>query len=145
MYFLLCLLQIGNWSRWLTDLFGIDDDDSYGVQNDFNEDDIPECETSSKSFHLLNALSDFMMLPKDMLLSSSIRKEVLRVDLLCFIPCFPACSYLYSLLFYLKGMPYFWCSFDQENPAWLLSRRVLSWSDTGGGVWSIKCWGLSLK
>lgn len=65
---------IGNWSRWLADLFGIDDDDSYDVQNDFNEDDIPE--TSSKSFHLLNALSDFMMLPKDMLLSRSIRKEV---------------------------------------------------------------------
>lgn len=67
---------IGNWSRWLTDLFGIDDDDSYDVQNDFNEDDIPEFETSSKSFHLLNALSDFMMLPKDMLLNRSIRKEV---------------------------------------------------------------------
>lgn len=50
---------IGNWSRWLTDLFGIDDDDA-----------------SFKSFHLLNALSDLMMLPKDMLLNSTIRKEV---------------------------------------------------------------------
>lgn len=48
---------IGNWSRWLTDLFGIDDD-------------------SFKPFHLLNALSDLMMLPKDMLLDSRIRKEV---------------------------------------------------------------------
>ncbi|CAI9300514.1 unnamed protein product [Lactuca saligna] len=51
--------KIGNWSRWLTYLFGIDDDD-----------------TSFKSFHLLNALSDLMMLPKDMLLDSTIRKEV---------------------------------------------------------------------
>ncbi|CAH1420543.1 unnamed protein product [Lactuca virosa] len=51
---------IGNWSRWLTDLFGIDDDD----------------DDSFKSFHLLNALSDLMMLPKDMLLDSRIRKEV---------------------------------------------------------------------
>ncbi|KAK9067366.1 hypothetical protein SSX86_014693 [Deinandra increscens subsp. villosa] len=60
---------IGNWSRWLTDLFGIDDDD-YDVHEN-NKDD-----TSFKSFHLLNALSDLMMLPKDMLLSSTVRKEV---------------------------------------------------------------------
>ncbi|KAJ9562584.1 hypothetical protein OSB04_007744 [Centaurea solstitialis] len=56
---------IGNWSRWLTDLFGIDDDS-------FEDED----GESFKSFHLLNALSDLMMLPKDMLLSSTIRKEV---------------------------------------------------------------------
>lgn len=55
-------IQIGNWSRWLTDLFGIDDDD--------NDDE------SFKSFHLLNALSDLMMLPKDMLLDPTVRKEV---------------------------------------------------------------------
>ncbi|WCJ27489.1 hypothetical protein M5689_009228 [Euphorbia peplus] len=61
---------IGNWSRWLTDLFGIDDD---SVVED--EDD-EKGEVSFKSFHLLNALSDLMMLPKDMLLSRSIRKEV---------------------------------------------------------------------
>ncbi|PIA51237.1 hypothetical protein AQUCO_01100224v1 [Aquilegia coerulea] len=67
---------IGNWSRWLTDLFGIDVDDSFELQNDLDEDDIRECETSSKSFHLLNALSDLMMLPKDMLLNRLIRKEV---------------------------------------------------------------------
>ncbi|XP_050379439.1 uncharacterized protein LOC126796743 [Argentina anserina] len=65
---------IGNWSRWLTDLFGIDDDDSF---EDVNGDDSDERhDTSFKSFHLLNALSDLMMLPKDMLLSKSIRKEV---------------------------------------------------------------------
>ncbi|KAK6928499.1 NT-type C2 domain [Dillenia turbinata] len=60
---------IGNWSRWLTDLFGIDDDGA-------SEDETDGDDTSFKSFHLLNALSDLMMLPKDMLLSKSVRKEV---------------------------------------------------------------------
>ncbi|KAL6994459.1 hypothetical protein U1Q18_043552 [Sarracenia purpurea var. burkii] len=69
---------IGNWSRWLTDVFGIDDDDSFVDKNDHDNDDDMEKErdTSFKSFHLLKALSDLMMLPKDMLLSRSIRKEV---------------------------------------------------------------------
>nr|XP_043607346.1 uncharacterized protein LOC122579278 [Erigeron canadensis]XP_043607347.1 uncharacterized protein LOC122579278 [Erigeron canadensis]XP_043607348.1 uncharacterized protein LOC122579278 [Erigeron canadensis] len=44
---------IGNWSSWLTDLFG-----------------------SPITFHLLTSLSELMMLPKDMLLSNTIRKEV---------------------------------------------------------------------
>ncbi|MED6132264.1 hypothetical protein PIB30_017531 [Stylosanthes scabra] len=56
---------IGTWSRWLSDLFGMDDDD----------DDERQI-TSFKSFNLLNALSDLLMLPKDMLLSASVRKEV---------------------------------------------------------------------
>ncbi|KAL8231637.1 hypothetical protein R6Q57_001415 [Mikania cordata] len=64
---------IGNWSRWLTDLFGIDDDD---VSEDENDDMRTKDDASFKSFHLLNALSDLMMLPKDMLLSSIVRKEV---------------------------------------------------------------------
>ncbi|KAD4586591.1 hypothetical protein E3N88_24192 [Mikania micrantha] len=64
---------IGNWSRWLTDLFGIDDDD---VCEDENDDMRTKDDASFKSFHLLNALSDLMMLPKDMLLSSIVRKEV---------------------------------------------------------------------
>ncbi|XP_058227771.1 uncharacterized protein LOC131336113 [Rhododendron vialii] len=71
---------IGNWSRWLTDLFGIEDDDSIENMNNENGKDIEverkELDTSFKAFHLLNALSDLMMLPKDMLLSRSIRKEV---------------------------------------------------------------------
>ncbi|KAG8637738.1 hypothetical protein MANES_15G158800v8 [Manihot esculenta] len=61
---------IGNWSRWLTDLFGIDDDSNE------EEDDDERQDISVKSFHHLNALSDLMMLPKDMLLNRSIRKEV---------------------------------------------------------------------
>ncbi|KAI3725944.1 hypothetical protein L1987_65740 [Smallanthus sonchifolius] len=63
----------GNWSRWLTDLFGIDDDDVFEEEND---DIRTKDDASYKSFHLLNASSDLMMLPKDMLLSSTVRKEV---------------------------------------------------------------------
>lgn len=72
--------QIGNWSRWLTDLFGLDDDDSLDRDDDDDDDDLDSNDgsqnTSFKSFHLLNALSDLLMLPKDMLSSASIRKEV---------------------------------------------------------------------
>ncbi|KAL5864464.1 hypothetical protein ACOSQ3_001978 [Xanthoceras sorbifolium] len=66
---------IGNWSRWLSDLFGMDDDESLQNENNSNENEKRQ-DTSFKPFHLLNALSDLMMLPKDMLLSRSIRKEV---------------------------------------------------------------------
>ncbi|XP_055803205.1 uncharacterized protein LOC129872296 [Solanum dulcamara] len=65
---------IGNWSRWLTDLFDIDDGESLKDSNE--ENGCKELETSAKSFYLLNALSDLMMLPKDMLLSRTMRKEV---------------------------------------------------------------------
>ncbi|XP_038891408.1 uncharacterized protein LOC120080810 isoform X2 [Benincasa hispida] len=64
---------IGNWSRWLTDLFGLDDDDQCEDEHDNAEG---KDASTLKSFHLLNALSDLMMLPKDMLLNQSIRKEV---------------------------------------------------------------------
>ncbi|KAF3780672.1 hypothetical protein EJ110_NYTH32311 [Nymphaea thermarum] len=67
--------SIGTWSRWLTDLFGIDDDDSLEDMNCY-DDGRQDSATSFKSFHLLNALSDLLMLPKDMLLDASIRKEV---------------------------------------------------------------------
>ncbi|KAK4367378.1 hypothetical protein RND71_011170 [Anisodus tanguticus] len=70
---------IGNYSRWLTDLFDIDDGESLEdvKEADNNEKDgSKELDTSSKSFYLLNALSDLMMLPKDMLLSRTTRKEV---------------------------------------------------------------------
>ncbi|KAL6644570.1 hypothetical protein ACP70R_016178 [Stipagrostis hirtigluma subsp. patula] len=65
--------SIGNWSRWLTDKFGLDADDSEDIGND---DDERRHATGSKSFQLLNELSDLLMLPKDMLLEKSIRKEV---------------------------------------------------------------------
>ncbi|KAG9141965.1 hypothetical protein Leryth_009325 [Lithospermum erythrorhizon] len=69
---------IGNWSRWLTDLFDIDDDDSLEEESssDNSNEEIKEPNGSTKSFVLLNTLSDLMMLPKDTLLSKTIREEV---------------------------------------------------------------------
>ncbi|KAK4754851.1 hypothetical protein SAY87_008608 [Trapa incisa] len=66
---------IGNWSRWLIDIFGMDDDSPEDEPTDDDDDDERQ-DSSFKTFYLLNALSDLMMLPKDMLLSKSIRKEV---------------------------------------------------------------------
>ncbi|XP_027358816.1 uncharacterized protein LOC113867616 isoform X2 [Abrus precatorius] len=66
---------IGNWSRWLTNLFGMDDDDSIEDKADSESNDERQ-KASFKPFSLLNALSDLLMLPKDMLLSASIRNEV---------------------------------------------------------------------
>ncbi|KAK6139154.1 hypothetical protein DH2020_027103 [Rehmannia glutinosa] len=63
---------IGNWSRWLSDLFGLEDDlteDSVNVENGKR----PKC---FKAFRLLHALSDLMMLPFGMLADASTRKEV---------------------------------------------------------------------
>ncbi|KAL5991087.1 hypothetical protein ACLOJK_011993 [Asimina triloba] len=66
---------IGSWSRWLTGLFGIDSDDSL---EDATENSTKRKDNAGKfkAFYLLNALSDLLMLPKDMLLDKSIRKEV---------------------------------------------------------------------
>ncbi|GAV80437.1 hypothetical protein CFOL_v3_23898 [Cephalotus follicularis] len=52
-----------------------DDDEARENENDGDGND-ERHETSFKSFHLLNALSDLMMLPKVMLLSRTIQKEV---------------------------------------------------------------------
>jgi hypothetical protein len=70
------LVQVGNWSRWLTDLVGIDAEDSPRVGGDSQEDNNEDVETTFSSFPLLNATSDLLMLPKDMLMEKSIRKEV---------------------------------------------------------------------
>lgn len=67
---------IGNWSRWLTDLFGMDEDDAPEDEIDDDDRENHKNDSSFKSFYLLKSLSDLMMLPKDMLLSESIRKEV---------------------------------------------------------------------
>ncbi|XP_028553935.1 uncharacterized protein LOC110093063 isoform X2 [Dendrobium catenatum] len=69
--------SIGSWSRWLTDWFGMDVDNSVddeGIDN--KDDDRTTKDTKSKCFGLLNQLSDLLMLPKDMLLERKIRKEV---------------------------------------------------------------------
>lgn len=67
---------IGNWSRWLTDLFGIEDNDSLEDTDNLGDDKRLEFDTSFKPFRLLNALSDLMMLPFEMLADTSTRKEV---------------------------------------------------------------------
>ncbi|KAH6798746.1 hypothetical protein C2S51_035230 [Perilla frutescens var. frutescens] len=63
---------IGNWSRWLTDLFGLEDDST--------DDNVINVDGSRpkpfKAFRLLHALSDLMMLPFQMLADASTRKEV---------------------------------------------------------------------
>ncbi|XP_062166427.1 uncharacterized protein LOC133872823 isoform X2 [Alnus glutinosa] len=69
--------SIGNWSRWLTDVFGMDDDDPLKEHQHRNEDDDGQGgDGEPKSFLLLNELSDLLMLPKDLLMDRSIRQEV---------------------------------------------------------------------
>ncbi|KAK4346630.1 hypothetical protein RND71_032969 [Anisodus tanguticus] len=64
---------VGSWSRWLTDLIGFEDEDSPEYNNTFGNDKKTE---SFKAFRLLNALSNLMMLPFEMLIDASTRKEV---------------------------------------------------------------------
>ncbi|KXG23318.1 uncharacterized protein LOC110429782 [Sorghum bicolor] len=64
---------IGSWSRCLTDLFGMDMDDYPEAENGDDENGFGE---SLKPFYHLNALSDLLMLPKDVLMDTSSRKEL---------------------------------------------------------------------
>ncbi|XP_062202527.1 uncharacterized protein LOC133904900 isoform X2 [Phragmites australis] len=64
---------IGSWSRCLSDMFGMDMDDYPEVENVDGETGFAE---SRKPFYLLNALSDLLMLPKDVLMDTSARKEL---------------------------------------------------------------------
>ncbi|KAM3286162.1 hypothetical protein P3S67_024961 [Capsicum chacoense] len=64
---------VGSWSRWLTDLIDFEDEDSTEYSNTFGNDKNTE---SFKAFRLLNALSNLMMLPFEMLIDASTRKEV---------------------------------------------------------------------
>ncbi|KAK6232247.1 hypothetical protein SCA6_002320 [Theobroma cacao] len=69
--------SVGNWSRWLTDMFGMDSDDALKEDQPNSQDDFKQNgDGESKSFLFLNALSDLLMLPKDMLMDRSIRNEV---------------------------------------------------------------------
>ncbi|CAL5063742.1 unnamed protein product [Urochloa decumbens] len=67
--------SVGNWSRWLSDTFGMDGAESEKDGQDNDGDDRRDA-AESNCFKLLNELSDLLMLPKDMLLEKSIRKEV---------------------------------------------------------------------
>ncbi|KAF0890017.1 hypothetical protein E2562_035135 [Oryza meyeriana var. granulata] len=63
---------IGSWSRCLTDLFGMDMDEHPEVENGDGDNGAAELR---KPLYLLNALSDLLMLPKDVLMETSTRKE----------------------------------------------------------------------
>lgn len=94
-------MQVGNWSRWLTDLFGMDADDS--VKEDQNGNVIDEKqdgEAELKCFNLLNALSDLLMLPKDLLMDRSIRAEVHSLVKLYSYHIIYCCRTSYTILFF---------------------------------------------
>ncbi|MFQ6663987.1 hypothetical protein Gotur_031264 [Gossypium turneri] len=68
---------VGNWCRWLTDMFGMDSDDNLNEDQCSSQDDFRKNgDGESKSFLFLNSLSDLLMLPKDMLMDHSIREEL---------------------------------------------------------------------
>ncbi|XP_062194009.1 uncharacterized protein LOC133897332 [Phragmites australis] len=69
--------SVGNWSRWLTDTFGMDaaESENDGQDAEDNGDDRIDS-AESNCFKLLNELSDLLMLPKDMLIEKFVRKEV---------------------------------------------------------------------
>ena len=69
-------LQVGNWSRWLTDMFGMDAEDCLQDQENGENDERQSRDGEPKSFLLLNDLSDLLMLPKDMLIDKQVRQEV---------------------------------------------------------------------
>lgn len=70
-------LQVGYWSRLLTDMFGIDAEDcSEEYPENSENDERRGGPGEQKSFALLNDLSDLLMLPKDMLMDRQVSQEV---------------------------------------------------------------------
>lgn len=68
--------SVGTWSRCLTDLFGMDTEDSGQNDEESSGDGHRKGGNHLEHFHLLNALSDLLMLPKDMLMDLAIRMEI---------------------------------------------------------------------
>ncbi|KAL2903597.1 Myosin-H heavy chain [Bienertia sinuspersici] len=62
---------VGSWSKWLSDFFGLEEDESPKDQDDESDED-----DDFKAFRLLKALGDLMMLPLGMLSDATTRKEV---------------------------------------------------------------------
>ncbi|KAG4927910.1 hypothetical protein JHK82_053602 [Glycine max] len=78
--------SVGNWSRWLTDMFGMDAEDCLQEDQENSENDEKQGgDGEPKSFVLLNDLSDLLMLPKDMLIDRNIRQEVCPTIILSLI------------------------------------------------------------
>ena len=70
-------VQVGYWSRLLSELFRTDAEGSSREDRHINQDDDTlGGNAEQKHFHLLNDLSDLLMLPKDMLMDRSVRTEV---------------------------------------------------------------------
>ncbi|KAL9250880.1 hypothetical protein AKJ16_DCAP04118 [Drosera capensis] len=68
---------VGIWSRCLDDLFGTNGGHPSGTHHaGSGDDDQHDVHARPKYFHLLDEFSDLLMLPKDMLVDRSIRKEV---------------------------------------------------------------------
>ena len=63
--------QVGSWSKWLSDFFGLEESESPRNQD--------ESDDAFKAFRLLKALGDLMMLPLGMLSDVTIRKEVSKI------------------------------------------------------------------
>lgn len=113
-------LQIGNWSRWITELVGSGGANSVDDETRAdNDDDGSEYDFSSESFHLLNALSDLMLLPKDMLLSRTIRKEVhlKTLKLSCLLPIVHISFSLLMMLLehYPSGLSHIWSDHNKKG------------------------------
>ncbi|XP_019187929.1 PREDICTED: uncharacterized protein LOC109182259 isoform X2 [Ipomoea nil] len=68
--------SVGNWSRWLNESFGMALDDCAEDGHGNSENDDRPHGSEKNHFNLLNALSDLLMLPKDMLMDRTIRMEV---------------------------------------------------------------------
>ena len=104
----------------------MDDDDSLEDVNDDDDNDERRQNKSFKSFHLLNALSDLMMLPKDLLLSKSIRKEVQHNSQTFLLDSLSIVQFLFMALgFCFEGMPCIFCTTDQKDSRHFCSRRIL--------------------
>uniref|UniRef100_A0A7C9A122 Dilute domain-containing protein n=2 Tax=Opuntia streptacantha TaxID=393608 RepID=A0A7C9A122_OPUST len=70
--------SVGNWSMWFTESLGKETSHlSEDRDSDIKDADGEQTtHAKTKCFHLLNELSELLMLPKDMLMDPSIRKEV---------------------------------------------------------------------
>ena len=76
MFNFFAILQVGNWSRWFSNHLGLELDTLPSDDPETNNDDHQTTRAKTKCFCLLNELSELLMLPKDMLMDESIRKEV---------------------------------------------------------------------
>lgn len=86
----------------------MDDDSSANDKNKSLDDNDKSSTEEPKSFPLLNALSDLLMLPKDMLMDRTIRMEV-HIDIHhnCLSFSFSVFSFVYSMFiqFPFTGVP----------------------------------------